>query len=144
MAIECTGDNLAELAACFTGLSPTQQQAIQAYLLCQVANSASSPLVYRALMTQTGTSAPVATVLENTIGEIVWTYNAIGNYIGTLSGAFPVGSTFIMSTVNAFDLTSKVSLLNETANYVRLATYDELGPANNLLDLYPVEILVYP
>jgi archaellum component FlaG (FlaF/FlaG flagellin family) len=40
MSVTCTPDNLADLARCFTDLSPGQLQAIQAYLLCQVANSA--------------------------------------------------------------------------------------------------------
>lgn len=39
MAVECTANNLAELAACFTGLSPKQQAAIATYLLCQIANN---------------------------------------------------------------------------------------------------------
>lgn len=45
--------------------------------------------IYRALLTQTGTSAPVATVLENTLGDdIVWTRGGAGQYTGTLNGAF--------------------------------------------------------
>jgi len=44
---------------------------------------------YVALLTQTGTDAPVATVLKNTLGgTIVWTYSNFGRYIGTLAGAF--------------------------------------------------------
>ena len=34
--------------------------------------------VYTASLTQTGTDAPVANVLENTIGDIVWTYSSDG------------------------------------------------------------------
>jgi hypothetical protein len=41
------------------------------------------------LISQTGILDPVATVLENTIGDIVWTRFAVGNYLGTLTGAFP-------------------------------------------------------
>jgi len=49
---------------------------------------------YVALLTQTGTDAPVATVLENTLGgEVVWTYNGPGDYTGTLAGAFPANKT---------------------------------------------------
>jgi hypothetical protein len=36
--------------------------------------------VYTALLTQTGTDAPVATVLENTIGNITWEYFGTGIY----------------------------------------------------------------
>jgi hypothetical protein len=40
--------------------------------------------VYTALLTQTGTDAPVATVLENSFGgEVVWTRDAVGSYVAT-------------------------------------------------------------
>jgi hypothetical protein len=49
---------------------------------------------YVALLSQTGTSAPVATVLENTLGgTVVWTRNSIGDYSGTLTGAFTLDKT---------------------------------------------------
>ncbi len=52
--------------------------------------------VYRALLTQSGTDAPVATVLENTLGgTVVWTWNSAGSYVGTLAGAFPFGNTVV-------------------------------------------------
>lgn len=52
--------------------------------------------VYRALLTQTGTDAPTATVLENTLGgTVVWTYNSPGNYTATLAGAFPFTKTIL-------------------------------------------------
>ena len=39
---------------------------------------------YTALLTQTGTNAPVANVLENTLGgEVVWTRDAVGSYVAT-------------------------------------------------------------
>jgi len=38
MAVTCTTSNLSELAACFSCLSPQELQAIQTYLLCQLAN----------------------------------------------------------------------------------------------------------
>lgn len=44
--------------------------------------------VYTAIMIQSGTSAPVATVLENTLGSTVtWSYNTVGKYEATVSGA---------------------------------------------------------
>jgi len=46
-------------------------------------------LKYVALLTQSGTSAPTATVLENTLGgTVVWSYLSVGQYVGTLTGAF--------------------------------------------------------
>ncbi len=49
--------------------------------------------IYRALLNQTGTSAPVATVLENTLGNIVWTRANVGIYEGTLANAFTANKT---------------------------------------------------
>jgi len=43
MAVECTADALAELSRCFTGLNPRQQDAIEVYLLCQIANGTPTP-----------------------------------------------------------------------------------------------------
>lgn len=51
---------------------------------------------YRALIGQSGTSAPTVTVLENSLsGTPVWTYTSVGNYTATLSGAFTAGKTFV-------------------------------------------------
>lgn len=50
---------------------------------------------YVALLTQTGMNAPVATVLVNTLGNIVWTRNVVGEYFGTLVGAFPQDKTYL-------------------------------------------------
>lgn len=41
--------------------------------------------VYTALLTQTGTNAPVAKVLENTIGDVVWSYGGVGAVIATIN-----------------------------------------------------------
>lgn len=37
MPVTCTASNLVTLSACFNGLTPDQQSAIQIYLLCQFA-----------------------------------------------------------------------------------------------------------
>lgn len=57
--------------------------------------------LYVAHITQSGTNAPVATVLENTLGgTIVWTRTSAGTYLGTLVGAFPTESK-VVGLVNA-------------------------------------------
>lgn len=43
---------------------------------------------YKALITQTSTSAPTASVLNNTLGSGSWSYQDIGVYYFTLSSAF--------------------------------------------------------
>ena len=55
--------------------------------------------VYTALLTQSGTDAPVATVLENTLGEdVVWTRDSEGLYYGSLTGAFTNEKTLALSS----------------------------------------------
>ncbi len=59
------------------------------------------PKKYVALLTQSGTDAPVPTVLENSLGgTVVWTRDDIGSYRGTLTDAFPDGRTFGLITSN--------------------------------------------
>lgn len=57
--------------------------------------------VYRALLTQSGTNAPVAVILENTLGAVpVWGYGGVGYYTLTLAGAFPDDKTlFFMQKI---------------------------------------------
>lgn len=68
--------------------------------LCYVmGNFAPSYKVYTALLTQSGTDAPIATVLENTLGgTVVWTRADVGNYIAELSGGFDSTKTFTLIT----------------------------------------------
>ena len=56
--------------------------------------------VYTALITQAGTAAPVATVLQNTTGgTIAWTRNSTGRYVATISGAnFTANKTAVIVT----------------------------------------------
>lgn len=56
--------------------------------------------VYTALLTQSGTDVPVANVLENTIGDIVWTRDNTGVYVATLNGAFITSKTYITTYLN--------------------------------------------
>jgi len=63
-----------------------------------IVNQSGSPVkpykIYTALLTQTGTNAPVATVLENTLGgEVVWTYEDVGQYFAELTDSFPLNKT---------------------------------------------------
>lgn len=52
--------------------------------------------VYTAIITQSGTSAPVATVLQNTFGEVLtWSYNTVGSYEVSSDGLFTDGKTVV-------------------------------------------------
>lgn len=93
-----------------------------------------SYLKYVAVLNQTGTNDPVATVLENTIGNIVWTRGGIGGYSGTLVSAFPAGSTFVLGQ----NATTGILFFRDSDDQVRVSTGKD-----GLMD-YSVEIRVYP
>lgn len=67
-----------------------------------VSRGAVVPLRYTALISQSGTSDPVVSIIENTIGTIVWTRSGVGAYLGTLTGAFPSTKTIALCTTATF------------------------------------------
>ena len=99
--------------------------------------------VYTALLTQTGTDAPVATVLENTLGgEVVWSYAAVGIYQGALSEAFPISKT-ILFLQNTGGQDSNYYINDNNIDYVGIATAEAGVSTNNILFNTPIEIRVY-
>jgi hypothetical protein len=95
----------------------------------------SSYKVYTALLTQTGTDAPVATVLENTIGNITWEYfgtgiyncKSIGNFIGNKThflgvNGFTPQRLFCFSISDDND-TVQISITDLTGAYVDSSMY---------------------
>ena len=100
--------------------------------------------VYAALITQSGTSAPTVTVLENTIGTIVWTRTAAGNYSGTLTGAFTASKTFSQLTLSLTDPQAIGYTKRNSGDVVVVRTYDSstVGKDSTLVDA-SLEIRVY-
>ena len=106
---------------------------------------------YVALLTQTGTDAPVATVLYNDLGgTVVWTYSSVGEYIATLAGAFTINKTdpggypkpIGRDLLGYFD-NNAITLKAASANEMFLESSDETGtPANGFASLL-VTIRVY-
>ena len=88
----------------------------------EIVNLAIPYKIYNAVLTQSGNLAPVATVLQNTLGgTVVWTRDSEGLYLGTLAGAFTPNKTLVQAT-NSTDKINKVS--NTTANYIELSMFD--------------------
>lgn len=110
--------------------------------------------VYTALLTQSGTNPPTATVLENTLGvSITWGYGSLGNYntnyitgninkvaIFCSQGSSPV-SYSILSYANPDGPTVAFNI-QTLANYTG-AFIGAIGPNNGLLSNAFVEIRVY-
>jgi len=103
-------------------------------------------LVYTALLSQSGTDAPVATVLENTLGgTVVWTRNDVGDYTGTLAGVFTANKTFMIGAVNG-ETSSTAAIVPYTIGVNSIGFYS-LDADNNPIDLSGgafFEIRVYP
>jgi len=101
-------------------------------------------LVYTALLTQSGTDAPVATVLQNTLGgTVVWTYNDVGIYYGTLAGAFDENKTaFFFGPVNSTGGLFQAAVIDNDT--IKVDVYFEGTHADEELNSTAIEIRVYP
>ncbi len=122
-------------------------------------NSGSTYKVYTGLMSQTGTNAPTVNILENTIGNIVWTYSGVGSYQGALTGAFPSGKVFFYMAPSASYNSGPQIYSNEirviaspSPNLIFLdniklvltaGVFTSSGNSNNFTNV-PIEIRVYP
>jgi hypothetical protein len=100
--------------------------------------SSASYLVYTALLTQTGTDAPVATVLENTLGgTVVWSYGGAGSFVATLSGVFTSNKTWTTPSFITHSNGSPFTLSRASDNTCEI-TFEDDG-----LSGFPIEIRVY-
>ena len=104
--------------------------------------------VYKALLTQTGTDAPVATVLVNTLsGTPVWSYDSAGAYFLTLASEFTAAKTSYNITVNSSvnDIFT-IQRINDDYFYIATAslTAGTYVSADDFLVNTPITIEVYP
>lgn len=103
--------------------------------------------VYKALLTQTGTSAPVATVLVNNLsGTPVWSYDSAGFYKLTLAGEFILGKTIynIVPSDNSANSQILASLFNGAPDVFQLETRSSGVLTNEVLYSTPITIEVFP
>ena len=102
--------------------------------------------VYTALLTQIDEEAPVATVLENTIGNIVWSYNNIGVYTALSIGNFTVNKTAVFISSQGFGggygLVTSVNNANN-GSQITITTQNSIGGVNGNLENTSIEIRVY-
>lgn len=105
-------------------------------------------LEYVATLNQTGTNAPVATVLKNDLGApIVWSRDSTGFYKGTLNAAFTVNKTTVtVGNVGQSDFYTVVffnGFPNTIDLFVSLLTNIGGGNDDELFQT-PILIRVYP
>lgn len=90
------------------------------------------------------TGAPVVTVLENTIGNIWFSYNGDGNYSLNSDGLFLSNKTFCFSTNIAFNDLTVMFITQNSINYINISSTNSLFiNVNDLLSNTPIEIRVY-
>lgn len=114
-------------------------------LLFPLISFAGGTLQYVALLNQSETGQPVATVLKNTIGDIVWTRSSEGVMSGVLLGAFPEGRTWLYidpSKDGDSEIGHQVSVKRLNDNVIRINTGNP-DHADDCLVNASVEIRVY-
>ncbi len=90
----------------------------------QVATQPSGAGEYIAIVTQSGTSAPTANVIKDTIGGIVWSYSAVGVYLATATAGSLFTAGNYAAIVGSFDAAADRGLIYRNADdSLRLETY---------------------
>lgn len=105
-----------------------------------------TPKVYKALLTQSGTDAPVATVLVNTLsGTPVWSYDYVGGYVLTLASEFQTGKTLMYISTKNTGTQSCIIAEGDGLNTILVDTVDSTGTGiNGVLSSTSITIEVYP
>jgi hypothetical protein len=97
--------------------------------------------LYVALLTQSGTAAPVPTVLTNTLGvSPVWSRTGAGIYYFTLVGTFPAAKTAVFGNKQI------VLMERSSSDAIVVNSFDSdfVTPLDDILTNVPIEIRIYP
>lgn len=96
--------------------------------------------VYTALLTQTGTDAPVAIILKNTLNVTpIWSRQNSGNYYFTLAGTFPSIKTGVLGSKKYINM----EISSSDAIVVNTFDTDDITPMDDILSNTFIEIRVY-
>lgn len=100
---------------------------------------------YIAHISQSGTSDPTVTILENTIEEIItWTRNSAGQYEGAIAGSlFSTTKTYLMLSNSLEDCLSGIYVPSSSQIFINTMSYASGTLTDNLL-LGTLEIRIYP
>lgn len=111
-------NTLMDEAKCYLCLGVTQAEALELALLNRIASGGYQE--YVAIVNQAGVTAPVSTVLSNTlIGTPVWSYAGPGHYILTLAGGFPLSKTVMFFSPESTD-GEGIVIMNRTNNSIEI------------------------
>ena len=103
--------------------------------------------VYTALLTQTGTNAPVATVLQNTTGgTIAWSYSNVGIYVATISSAtYTANKTAVLISLGGANNSTVISSVVDSTTALTLYQIDvgDQATTNPINATTTIEIRIY-
>jgi len=110
-----------------------------------IADLGLAPKVYKALLTQTGTSAPVATVLVNTLGDTpIYSYVGDGSFeINTTDAIFEQLKTALYP-ITSIDVEFSHSFIWSSTTQLYINTALSGVKSNDLLYYTLIQIEVYP
>jgi len=101
---------------------------------------------YVAILEQSGTNAPTATVISNTFGTVAWAYNSSGTYSAPLASSPQL--KIVGNITNQCFTTEYFITLTPTANLITLTTFNNAGSnSNDILGQIAenrISIRVYP
>lgn len=98
---------------------------------------------YTALLSQTGTDAPTAIVLADTIGGVTWTRIAQGEYIGTAPNPLDVLNTFVIIGNVEHDHLATAEVLTDGTIYVRTTDTQNHQHNDGNLRYSSIEVRIY-
>jgi hypothetical protein len=101
------------------------------------------PLRYKALLTQNDEDAPVATVLENTLGLVLWEYVSVGNYKFLLSDIL-INKTIHLIQDNYADTSYTAQTFVPSNGTFEITSFLSSVLSDGVLFGTPILIEVYP
>jgi hypothetical protein len=109
-------------------------------IVAPIAPSALPYKVYTAIIKLNGANDPVPVVLQNTIGDIVWTRQDVGYYTANGDALFPLDKTFTLINVQSPETSEFVRVDSDN---IELIMYGGAGTQADGFTPAQVEIRVY-
>jgi hypothetical protein len=102
--------------------------------------------VYTAILNQGSTDAPTAIVLNNTLGEVTYTYEDVGTYLINSNGLFIFNKTWIYLKDNDGNQQGVFVMVGQNdENSINIFSFSDymVSASNSILNNMSLEIRVY-
>lgn len=102
--------------------------------------------VYTAILNQGSTDAPTAIVLNNTLGEVTYSYEDVGIYLINSNGLFTFNKTWIYLKDNDGNLQGVFVMVGQNdENSINIFSFSDymVSASNSILNNMSLEIRVY-